>query len=81
MSWSRFVPYLPFLHTVTLLSFYRFFVSIQPISVVQERFWISIFFYSGVADSHFQFSFGLFYFLLFIGRFCHSFCLYLHYFS
>ena len=80
------MPYSPSLHTVTLLSFYRFFVSIQPISVVQGRFWICIFsFLFWCCRFHFQFRFGLFYFLQFIGclwyffictilLFLHSFC-------
>ena len=62
------MPYSPSLHTVTLLSFYRFFVSIQPISVVQGRFWICIFsFLFWCCGFHFQFRFGLFYFLQFTG--------------
>ena len=64
MSWSRFVPYSPSLHTVTLLSFYRFFVSINLFPWSRDDSGFVYFpFYSGVAD--FTSSFVSVYFISF----------------
>ena len=57
-----FVPDSPSLLTVTLLSLYRFFVSILPISVDRLRFWICLFFFFfRCCRFLFQFRFGLFF--------------------